>query len=113
MTNSKSDIEELKDLQREVTEQRAKRTRHRSTARQTGSKESAVSEARAASMNTATDDSAGAVRAHEAEKAIQDLSGQIETAIKTIEETASERPALALMAAFTIGIIVGQLISRR
>jgi len=113
MTNLKSDMEELKNLQREVAEQRAKRTRHRAPARQTGGQESAATETRAASMQTATDDSTSEVQAQEVEKAIQDFAGQIETSIKTLEETASERPVLALLAAFSIGVIVGQLISRR
>ena len=113
MTNSKSDIEELKNLQREATEQRAKRKRTRSTARQTEGQQSAAAEAHSAATKTVVEDSASEAQAHEAEEAIQDLAGQIETAVTRLEETASERPALALLAAFSLGVIVGQLFSRR
>ena len=41
------------------------------------------------------------------------LPGQIEDIMSELEEAAVEHPALALLAAFGIGIFVGQLLSRR
>ncbi|MDX2504286.1 MAG: hypothetical protein QNL62_07405 [Gammaproteobacteria bacterium] len=108
MTNSESDLEALKDQQREATERRAVRKKPRSTARQ-----SAAARARTAAAKPTADGSANDAQAHEAEEAIQDLADQIETAVKKIGETASERPVLALLATFSIGVIVGHLFSRR
>ena len=42
-----------------------------------------------------------------------DLAGQIETIMSELEEAAQEHPSLALLAAFGIGVFVGQLLSRR
>ena len=44
---------------------------------------------------------------------IEDLAGPVENILSELEEAASEHPALALLAAFGIGIFVGQLLSRR
>ncbi len=125
MVNPKSDIDELKNLQREAREQRAKRKKPRPTPGKTEDQESAAAETRTAAKAPAADsvseaqahdveeDSSTEEQAHETEEAIQDLAGQIETAVTKLEETASERPVLALLAAFSLGIIVGQLFSRR
>lgn len=80
---------------------------------QTEAQQSAAAIARTASTKPATNESASVAQANEAEKAIQDLAGQLESAAKTMEETLSERPGLALLAAFSLGVIVGQLFSRR
>jgi len=113
MTNSKSDIEELKNLQREATARRAERKRPRSTAKREQAQQSEATEDPAETSKPTADDSASEAQAHEAEKTIQDIVGQIETAAKKMEETASEHPALALLAAFSLGVIVGQLFSRK
>ena len=44
---------------------------------------------------------------------VEGLTGQIENIMSELEEVAAEHPALALLAAFGIGIVVGQLLSRR
>ena len=41
------------------------------------------------------------------------LTGQVETIMSELEEAAQEHPSLALLAAFGIGVFVGQLLSRR
>ena len=56
---------------------------------------------------------AGEEQAPEWEKAVQDLTTDLERTVNEIEEAARERPALALLAAFTIGIVVGHLLARR
>lgn len=49
----------------------------------------------------------------ETDEGIGDLAAQIESIVRELEEAARERPAVALLAAFTIGIVIGQLFSRR
>ena len=46
------------------------------------------------------------------EETINDLATQIGGFVTEMEAAAKERPAVALLAAFTIGIVVGQLFSR-
>ena len=46
------------------------------------------------------------------EETINDLAAQIGGFVTEMEAAAKERPAVALLAAFTIGIVVGQLFSR-
>ena len=41
------------------------------------------------------------------------LTGQVQTIMAELEDAAAENPGLALLAAFGIGIFVGQLLSRR
>ena len=113
MTNSKSDIEELKDLQREATARRAARKKPRSTIKQEQAQQSEAAETHTATTKSTADDSASEAQSYEAEKTIQDFAGQIESVVKEMEEAANDHPALALLAAFSLGIIVGQLFSRR
>jgi ElaB/YqjD/DUF883 family membrane-anchored ribosome-binding protein len=47
------------------------------------------------------------------EIAEHEIVGQLEKYLKEIEEVARERPALALLTAFAIGVVVGQLFSRK
>lgn len=129
--NPQSDIEELKNMQREASEQRDKRKKARAKASKTGEQRSSASQSQTASaksaendqandndaqtenMKSAEDDQNSKVQTEEAEQAIQDIAGNIETLVKKLEATASERPVLTIMAAFSLGIIVGQLFSRR
>jgi ElaB/YqjD/DUF883 family membrane-anchored ribosome-binding protein len=47
------------------------------------------------------------------EQTIGEFALQLETFMQEAEAAAIERPALALLAAFSLGIIVGQMFSRR
>ena len=47
------------------------------------------------------------------EQTIGEFALQVETFMQEAEAAAIERPALALLAAFSLGIIVGQMFSRR
>lgn len=42
-----------------------------------------------------------------------DVAGQLETYLNELEEVALERPALALLATFSLGVIVGHLLTRK
>jgi ElaB/YqjD/DUF883 family membrane-anchored ribosome-binding protein len=109
VTNSKSDIDELKDLQRDSTVRRAARKKPRATTRQAAG----AAKTSAATPTSTVDDSASEAQSQEVEKTNQDFAEQIEIVVKELEEAANDRPVLALLAAFSLGIIVGQLFSRR
>jgi len=47
------------------------------------------------------------------EQTIGEFALQVETFMKEAEAAAIERPALALLAAFSLGIIVGQMFCRK
>ena len=114
MTNSNSDIEKLKSLQREAKKRRAERRKPHSTTTHAEEKQSEITEdLDVTSKSAAQGSSAAESPVPESKKTLQDLFGQIENLVKEMEDAASERPLLALLAAFSLGIIIGQLFSRR
>ena len=105
MTDQKTELEELKALQKESQMLREKRE-------ETGVEAHAVPE-----VENACDPDED-VQEESADTVSQDggtegLTGQVETLMAELEEAAAEHPGLALLAAFGIGIFVGQLLSRR
>jgi hypothetical protein len=46
-------------------------------------------------------------------KSLHDLTTHVEGFVLEIEDLARERPALAILGAFTLGIIIGKLFSRK
>ena len=113
MTKSKSDLEELNKLQREAAELRAERKRSRSTAKGAEEKPSESTDDRNTATTPPMQDSVDDAQGAASDKVIEDFADQIESIAKKLEEAAIERPALALLAAFSLGIIVGQIFSRR
>lgn len=57
--------------------------------------------------------SAGAEESPISSKSLSELTAYAEDLVLEIKDVAKERPALALLGAFTIGIIVGRLFSRK
>jgi ElaB/YqjD/DUF883 family membrane-anchored ribosome-binding protein len=112
MSNSKSDIDELKTMQREAAELKAEQKKPRPKAKTVAEKKSRSEEDRNAEKPP-VHGSSGEDQASELDKSVQDIASHLESAGKEIEEAAKERPVLALLAAFTIGIVVGHLLSRR
>jgi len=49
----------------------------------------------------------------DAEKKVQEIADQFEGVVNQLEEAARERPALALLAAFTTGVVVGYILTRK
>ena len=141
MTSSNSDVEELKDLQREVAELRAEREKSRATAKRassakkTGAEKSGTQKSGAQKPGTKQKDSvtnkpAAQASADEeqvaekmaeqadeqtldAEKKVQEIADQFEGVVNQLEEAARERPALAMLAAFTTGVVVGYILTRK
>lgn len=145
MTGSNSDIEELKDLQREVAELRAEREKSRATAKRASSAKktgaeksdtqkpgtqkqstkqkgsvkkksaaqaSADEEQAAEQMNEQATEQADE-QTLDAEKKVQEIADQFESVVNQLEEAARERPALAMLAAFTTGVVVGYILTRK
>ena len=108
MTNSHSDVDELQTLQREADEMLAKSKNPRSTCRPEPETKEEQKETEPGMQDSVDED-----QTVDSKKTDHDLAVQIESVLKNMEEAATERPALALLAAFTLGIIVGQLLSRR
>jgi hypothetical protein len=113
VTNSETDIEELQKLQREASARRAQRHEERSAAREAEAHQTADEAADSAAENPPAAAPESDQSGVEAELPAPALSQQFETFLEELEEAAKERPTLALLAAFSVGVIVGQLFSRK
>jgi ElaB/YqjD/DUF883 family membrane-anchored ribosome-binding protein len=113
MTNSKHDVEELKSIQSDAAKLRAQRKRRRSTQVSSAEHPSGIEENQNNTEKQAVQDSAGEAQALESETNVQHFADQLASAVKQFEDTAREHPALALLAAFTTGVVVGNLFSRK
>lgn len=123
MTDSKIDIDELKELQREAAEQRAEREKQRKSAekakqarqaeKENLQQSAAAAAARNDSAESADPEESGDAQASAEEVTIQEFVDQLGSVVVQIENAARERPALALLTAFTVGIIVGRVFSRK
>ena len=107
MTEPKTELDELKAMQMESQKLRERRV----------TPEPAVAAASPADIGKTPDPDSGTREGPEApadqDDPIEGLSGQIENIMFELEDAAAEHPALALLAAFGIGVFVGQLLSRR
>lgn len=54
-----------------------------------------------------------AVATEALESKVDDFGEQIDAFVKELETAAQERPRVALLAAFAIGVAIGQMLSRR
>ena len=105
MTKPKSELDELQDLQK-----KSQKMRQKQEVSDAGPPPAEAAEA--VELPTAGSGEGG--EPLEDQRAfVGGLTGQVEDFISELEEAAAERPALALLAAFGIGIFVGQLLSRR
>ncbi len=111
MTHSKRDVEELKRMQSDAAKLRAERKR-RPSAEEPGAEHLSGSEENQNITETqAEQESAGEAKVLESD--VQHFADQLASAVKQLEDTTREHPALALLAAFTTGVVVGHLFSRR
>lgn len=102
MTKPKTELDELKELQKE-----SQKLRERPETPSVAPPEAKAAE------NSVAETVDGSEPPASAAEYIEELTGPVENIISELEEAASEHPALALLAAFGIGIFVGQLLSRR
>lgn len=108
MTNVPGDIDDLKTLQREAEELRESRKRTRVTHEKESGRLENAEDVRATEQAAADE-----IETAQTDSGFHDLAEQIEMYMGEIEEAAMERPMLALLAAFSIGIVVGKLFTRR
>lgn len=114
MAKPENEIEELQALQREAEELRAKRRQTGHEASNPETKPSASTELKEAAerlLDTAIE--TGQELEQDADKALDNLAARIETTAAELEEATRKRPLVALLAAVTVGIVIGQLFSRR
>jgi ElaB/YqjD/DUF883 family membrane-anchored ribosome-binding protein len=101
MSEAKDEISELMALQREAAEPRS---RPRKPDKKTEPAEQGAPPAGDEPISGAES---------ELKKTMQELSENLEIAVQEIEDAAREQPALTALVAFTLGLVVGQLFSRR
>ena len=110
MTRSQSDIDDLKNLQREAAELRAKRKRTRSKpepeaeANSEPEEEPEEDQTLESEEDDLQDDSDGDSSR---------VSIHLDTVVAELEVLAQKHPSLALVSAFTIGFFAGKLFTRR
>jgi hypothetical protein len=117
MTSTETDLDELKALQREAALLRSQRQQKSSTAARTERKEDSAASVEEADSQPEAEPAADSQPLEEAiaasAKTLEDLNIDFNAILKDMEEAARERPMLTLVAAFTLGIVVGQLFSRK
>ena len=113
MTNSTGDVEALKRMQSDAAKRRAERKRRPSIQTPAAEHPSGTEVNQNDTEAQAEQDSVGEAQVPELEQTAQHYADQVAAAVKQLEDTAREHPALALLAAFTTGVVVGNLLSRR
>ena len=111
MTKPTGDVEALKRMQSDAAKLRAGRKRRRST--QTSADDDASGTGEEQNTTETQAETTGEAQVPESEPTAQHYADQVAVAVKQMEDTAREHPALALLAAFTTGVVVGNLFSRR
>jgi hypothetical protein len=101
MSQAQDEIRELMALQQEATKPRS-----RSEAPIESSGDREEPDLPAATADIAADES-------RPRETIQELSAQLEGAVHEIESAATDHPLLVSLVAFTLGVVVGQVFSRR
>ena len=112
MSKPENEIEILQALQREAEELRAKRRQiSEEVDTQVQRKSSELQESSRHLLDKAIE--TGKELEHDADQALHSLAARIETATAELENTTRKRPIATLLTAVTIGIVIGQILSRR
>jgi hypothetical protein len=109
MAHTNDEIDELNSLKHAASERRSKRASF-------ASKKGAASNKRATPIppaGTEEDGGQSPLPASESEELIDKLTGQVETIFSEIGEASRERPVLALVSAFAVGVLIGHIFSKR
>ena len=112
MSEAQNEISELMALQRETAALRSNARKADKTAKtveEVASPGAGDTDLEAESAFDADEESGMS----DLEKTMKELSDNIEKAVQEIEDAAREQPALTALVAFTLGLAVGQLFSRR
>ncbi|MGD8556298.1 MAG: hypothetical protein PVJ14_03000 [Chromatiales bacterium] len=117
MTSTETDLDELKALQREAAVLRSQRQQKSPNAARTEGEEDGAASVEAAVSQPEAGPAADSESLEEviaaSAKRLEDLNIDFNAILKDMEETARERPVLSLVAAFSLGIVIGQLFSRK
>lgn len=113
MTKPTGDVEALKRMQRDAAKLRAGRKRRRANQTPADEHASGTQKDQKATETQVEPDATGEAQASELETNVDHYADQLAGAVKQLEDAAREHPALALLAAFTTGVVVGNLFSRR
>jgi hypothetical protein len=112
MSEAQNEISELIALQREAAALRSK-PRKADTKKKSAKEDASPAAGGPDGASRSTPDAADESEMSELEKTMRELSDNIENAVGEIEDTAREQPVLTALVAFTLGLVVGQLFSRR
>jgi hypothetical protein len=108
MSDVSAKSDDLKTLQREAAELQESRKRKGST--KTGKPQESPQTGTSKDTEKKPVDTPTSVSS---EGENRDISDQLEMYLRELEETALERPVLALLATFSLGVIVGHLFTRK
>ena len=109
MAHTNDEIDELNSLKHAASERRSKRA-------DSASKNGAAPNKGAASTppaGTEEDASQSPPPESESEELVGKLAGQVETIFGEIGEASRERPVLALVSAFAVGVLIGHIFSKK
>lgn len=108
MAHTNDEIAELDSLKQAASERRSKRAH-------SASKKSPASAPPASSAPPAgtEENGQGLPPESDSEELVDKLTGEVETIFGEIGKASRERPVLALVSAFAVGILVGHLLSKR
>ena len=113
MKKPTQNVDELKNLQRDAETLKARRNRRGPTAtppaEQTCGNDERANDAKEHSVEGPAEEAP----VLEAEGTDPHYADQLAVAMKELEDTTREHPVLALLAAFTTGVVIGNLFSRR
>jgi ElaB/YqjD/DUF883 family membrane-anchored ribosome-binding protein len=114
MTKPENEVEILQALQREAEELRAKRrqsiletSKHENRQQRSGELQENAERLLDEAIET------GNELEHDAEQALHNLAARIETTTAELEDVTRKRPIAALLTAVTVGIVIGQILSRK
>ena len=113
MTKEKPDIEQLKHLQADAAKRRNQRSQRHAADKPASETSEQADENTQATQAQTKPASADEASAKDLEESVQHYADQLAGAVKQLEDTAREHPALALIAAFTTGVVIGNLFSRK
>ena len=108
MSNATANSDELKTLKQEAAELQERRQQNDQIA-----SESAEQQEQSDPGEKMDQEVSPTPEADQPDNGVPDLVQQLEMYINEIEETALERPALALLTTFALGVIVGHLFTQK
>jgi hypothetical protein len=109
MAHTNDEIDELNSLKHAASERRTKRANFASKERAASNKTAAPTPP----AETEEDGDQSPPPASESEELVDKLAGQVETIFSEIGEASRERPVLALVSAFAVGVLIGHIFSKR